>query len=124
MAKFEDTVAKAKEYLDIAGKKTGEFIDLQKLKINASTVRNSIAKDFESVGRMYYDGLKKETDNSDAIRLSSRISTASTRSWRRSRARLPTQRAATSAPTAVLRTPTTHTIADAAEKSCKKPVFR
>ena len=68
MAKFEDTVAKAKEYLDIAGKKTGEFIDLQKLKINASTVRNSIAKDFESVGRMYYDGLKKETDNSDAIK--------------------------------------------------------
>ncbi len=68
MAIFEDVVAKTREYVDLACKKTGEFVDLQKLKVNASTVRNGINKDFESIGRMYYDGHRNGVDNSDAIK--------------------------------------------------------
>ncbi len=68
MAKFEETMAKTKEYFGIARKKTEEFVDLQKLKINAATIRNGIDKDFETIGRMYYEGHKNGADNSDAIR--------------------------------------------------------
>lgn len=68
MATFEDAVAKTKEYFDVARKKTGEFVDLQKLKINAATLRNEINKDFESIGRMFYDGQRQNVDNSDAIK--------------------------------------------------------
>ncbi len=68
MASFEQAVAKTKEYFDIACKKTEEFVDLQKLKINAATIRNNIDKDFASIGKMYYDGQKAGKDNSDAIK--------------------------------------------------------
>lgn len=68
MATFEDAVAKTKEYFDIARKKTGDFVDLQKLKINAATIRSEIDKDFESLGRIFYDGQKNDTDYSDAIK--------------------------------------------------------
>ncbi len=68
MATFEDAVVKTKEYFDIACKKTGDFVDMQKLKIDAAKIRSEINKDFESIGRMYYDGHKNGKDNSDAIK--------------------------------------------------------
>ena len=51
MTSFENAVAKTKEYFDIACKKTGEFVDLQKLKVNAASIRNAIEKDYASIGR-------------------------------------------------------------------------
>ncbi|MBQ5885814.1 MAG: hypothetical protein IIW79_05330 [Clostridia bacterium] len=67
MTSFENAVAKTKEYFDIACKKTGEFVDLQKLKVNAASIRNAIEKDYASIGKMYYDGQKRNKDYSDAI---------------------------------------------------------
>ncbi len=69
MATFEDAVVKTKEYFDLACQKTEEFVDVQKLKYEAAKIRSAVKKDYETVGRMYYDGVKKGKDNSDVIKV-------------------------------------------------------
>ena len=67
MGVLEDTVVKAKEVIDIAGKKTGEVIAIQKLKVNAAQVNARIAKDYESLGRLAYDAHKTGKANEMGI---------------------------------------------------------
>ena len=52
MGFFEDAVVKAKEYYDVAAKKTGEVVSIQKLKFKASQVNSKLSKDF-FLGRIY-----------------------------------------------------------------------
>lgn len=67
MTTFEDTICKAKEIIDMAGKKTGEIVNVQKLKVNIATVNSQISKDYEAIGRLCYEQLSGEIDNADAI---------------------------------------------------------
>lgn len=67
MGVFEDTVVKAKEVIDITGKKAGEVITVQKLKVNAASISSQMSKDYEAIGRLAYDGIKKGEQNSEAI---------------------------------------------------------
>ena len=69
MATFEDAVVKTKEYFDLACQKTGEFVDVQKLKYEAAKIRSAVKKDYETIGRMYYDKIKKGKDNADVIKV-------------------------------------------------------
>jgi ribosomal protein L40E len=64
---FEETVVKAKEVIDKTGKKAGEVIAVQKLKVNAASITSQIAKDYEAIGRLTYDGIKKDSQNTEAI---------------------------------------------------------
>ena len=63
MGLFEQTTTKAKEIVDIAGKKTGDFIELQKLKINAASLQSAISKEYEALGRIFYENQKNESEN-------------------------------------------------------------
>ena len=63
MGIFEETVVKAKEIADITGKKAGEIINLQKLRVSAATVNGQIAKLYEVLGRLHYDAIKSGTAN-------------------------------------------------------------
>lgn len=58
MGLFEDAVVKAKGAFDIAAKKTNEVVSIQKLKIKVSQVNSDMQKDFETLGRLYYDAVK------------------------------------------------------------------
>lgn len=67
MTSFEDTIFKAKEIIDMAGKKTGEIVNIQKLKVNIASVNSQISKDYEAIGRLCYEQLGGEIDNGEAI---------------------------------------------------------
>ncbi|MDD6283944.1 MAG: hypothetical protein PUB05_01095 [Firmicutes bacterium] len=67
MTTFEDTIYKAKEVIDMAGKKTGELVNIQKLKVNIAGLNSQMANDFEAIGRLCYDNMRSGTDNGDAI---------------------------------------------------------
>lgn len=68
MVTFEDSLVKVKEALDIAGKKTNEFIDTQKVKFNVAQLRSSIAKDYEYLGRLVHESLSTGSLSDDAVR--------------------------------------------------------
>ena len=55
MGLMEQTVIKAKEVIDIAGKKTGELIELQKLRVSAASIQAQLSKEYEALGRLAYD---------------------------------------------------------------------
>ena len=65
MGFFEDAVVKAKEYYDVAAKKTGEVVSVQKLKFKASQVNSQLSKDFETLGRFYYENVKQPVEDAD-----------------------------------------------------------
>ena len=55
MGTFEETVAKAKEALDVAGKKTSAMINVQKLKVNLATAKSQLSKLYETLGRLCFE---------------------------------------------------------------------
>ncbi|HHW46046.1 MAG TPA: zinc ribbon domain-containing protein [Clostridiales bacterium] len=67
MGFIEDTIVKAKEVFDIAGRKTGEVIEIQKLKVNAASLNHQIAKDYETLGRLWYDIHKANSGNTESL---------------------------------------------------------
>lgn len=67
MGFIEDTIVKAKEVFNMAGKKTSEAIEIQKLKVNAASLNHQIAKDFETLGRLWYDIHKTNSGNTESL---------------------------------------------------------
>lgn len=58
---FLDTaVNKAKEVFDVACKKTGEVVATSKQKIDVVTIENKLSKDFEALGKIYFNMIKDE----------------------------------------------------------------
>ena len=62
MGLFEDAVVKAKGAFDVAAKKTNEVVSLQKIKIKVSQVKSDMSKDFETLGRLYYEAVKQKDE--------------------------------------------------------------
>lgn len=60
MGIFDDTLSKAKEAFDAVEKKTSEVVSVQKLKVNAASVSSQISKDYEALGRIYYNSIGQE----------------------------------------------------------------
>ena len=57
---------KAKELVGITGQKTEEVINVQKLRFSAASVTNKISKNYENLGKLYYQSKvsgKDETEN-------------------------------------------------------------
>ena len=62
MGIFEETVVKAKEIADMTGKKAGEIINIQKMRVSAATLNAQISKLYEVLGRLTYDAAKNGLD--------------------------------------------------------------
>ena len=58
MGFIEDSVVKAKDAFDVAAKKTGDIISVQKLKVNVAMINSQISKNYEALGRLVYDAKK------------------------------------------------------------------
>lgn len=67
MGVLEDAVIKAKGAADFAGKKTGEFVELSKLRISASEVEKKISDEYRELGKMVYKAAKDHTDCTDYV---------------------------------------------------------
>lgn len=50
----EEVLSKAKDLADAAGKKTGELVQLTKLKLEACETEKAISLQFENIGRQVY----------------------------------------------------------------------
>ena len=62
MGIFEETVVKAKEIADLTGKKAGEIINIQKMRVSAATLNSQISKLYEVLGRLAYEAAKNGAD--------------------------------------------------------------
>lgn len=61
---LDNAVSKAKEAIDVACKKTNEIVSNQKQKFDVVAIENKRAKDFEALGKLYFDMIKDtEVDN-------------------------------------------------------------
>ena len=67
---FENAVTKAKEAFDVARKKTGEMVSTGKQKFDIATIESKRAKNFEALGKLYYNIVKdSEIDNVEIKKL-------------------------------------------------------
>lgn len=67
---FEETIEKVKEVAGVVGKKTNEVVSVQKLKFNISSLECKITKDYEVLGKLYYDLISNgESAGTDAMEL-------------------------------------------------------
>ena len=64
---FDNAVDKAKDALNIAYKKTGEVVNTQKQKFDAASLKNKCCKDYEALGKIYFELVKDKEDNTDNV---------------------------------------------------------
>ena len=55
---LENAVNKTKDVFDVACKKTGEVVNTGKVRLDIASLENKINKDFEALGRMYFEDIK------------------------------------------------------------------
>ena len=68
MGFFDNAINKTKEVLDVACKKTGEVVSVEKQKYNVSALKSKREKDFADLGKIYYELVKDQTDLTDEVR--------------------------------------------------------
>lgn len=57
---FNEVVAKAKDIIDVAAGTAEKAVSVQKKKINIASIKSKLAKEYEVLGRAYYESLSKE----------------------------------------------------------------
>lgn len=65
MDMFESAILKVKDIFDVAAKKTGEVVALEKQRFDLASLRSKREKDFAKLGRLYYDKIKNCDDIPD-----------------------------------------------------------
>lgn len=55
---FDNAISKAKEAMDIAYKKTNEVVNTQKQKFDVASIESKRSKDFEKLGKLYFEMIK------------------------------------------------------------------
>lgn len=55
---LDNAVTKAKEVFDVACKKTGEAVTIQKQKFDIGTEENKVSKLYEKLGKIYFESFK------------------------------------------------------------------
>lgn len=58
MDALDQTVEKAKEFINVARKKTGEVVTLQKQKIDLATMESKLNKCYAKLGRLEFEQIK------------------------------------------------------------------
>lgn len=67
MGFFDDVVNKTKSVVDTTTKKTGEFVELQKVNMKISETVGSIDKAYLEIGRMVYEASKGRGEFAEEI---------------------------------------------------------
>lgn len=67
MTTLEELFCKAKSAAEAAGKKTGELVEVTKLKMAAAEAEKEMAASFEGLGRLLFDSRTKGEDAAEAI---------------------------------------------------------
>ena len=66
---FDEFLYKAKTLATAAGKKTGEVVEVSKLKLQAVQINSDIQKAYERLGSIQYEHEKTGADNSDLVKV-------------------------------------------------------
>lgn len=67
MTMFEDVVSRVKNAAETAGKKTGELVEVGKIKLKIADLRREIAGAHEGLGRLIYDSRKSGEQVDDMV---------------------------------------------------------
>ena len=67
MDTFDDFIGKAKNLVDLAGRKTSEAVEIAKLKMNRMQVNSEIQKTYEKLGAFVYKFRKTGDENNELI---------------------------------------------------------
>lgn len=67
MTKFEDVVSRVKDVAESAGRKTGELVELGKIKLKIADLRREVAGAHEGLGRLVYDSRKSGEQVDDMV---------------------------------------------------------
>ncbi len=67
MTKFEDVVSRVKDVAENVGRKTGELVELGKMKVKIADLRREIAGAHEGLGRLVYDSRKSGEPVDDMV---------------------------------------------------------
>lgn len=62
MNSIDNALNKAKDVFDVACKKTGEAVTVQKQKFDISSLKNQCDKDFCKLGKIYFETIKNNTE--------------------------------------------------------------
>ncbi|MDF2566810.1 MAG: hypothetical protein K0R90_266 [Oscillospiraceae bacterium] len=68
MGMFDDILGKAKDVADVAGKKTGEFVETSKLKFQCVQINNEIKALYEKLGSAVYSMAKSGYENPELVK--------------------------------------------------------
>lgn len=67
MDTFDDFIGKAKNLVDLAGRKTSEAVEIAKLKMNRMQVNSEIQKTYEKLGAFVYKFRKSGDENNELV---------------------------------------------------------
>lgn len=67
MAMFDDVVSRVKDVAETAGRKTGELVELGKMKLKIVDLRREVAAAHEGLGRLVYDSRKSGEQVEDMV---------------------------------------------------------
>lgn len=67
MAMFEEVLSRAKEVAQAAGKKTEEFVEITKVRVQIGDLRREISSLYEGLGRLVYDARKADESVEDMV---------------------------------------------------------
>jgi hypothetical protein len=65
---LEDVVIKAKSAADYVGTKTGEIVEISRLKIQIAEIEGKLHKEYYALGKTIYNAAKDESDCSDFVK--------------------------------------------------------
>ena len=65
---FDEALNKAKEAFDIARNKTTEVVHTGKQRLDIASIENKRSKDYETLGRIYFNSIKDSEIEDDEIR--------------------------------------------------------
>lgn len=68
MGIIEETAVKAKDAFDVVAKKTNEVLSVQKTKFTVASIKSQLSKDFETLGRLYFDMLSDDAEMSEEVK--------------------------------------------------------
>lgn len=68
MAFFDDALSKTKDFFNVAYKKTGEVVNIEKQKFDVASLKSKREKDFAALGEIYYNIAKEHEEVSDEVR--------------------------------------------------------
>lgn len=68
MSNFEDFVVQAKNAFNFVGQKTGDAVELTRLKVSVSETQGKIDRGFAELGRKVYGAAKDQTDCTEFVK--------------------------------------------------------